>query len=331
MAFGKKKQGGGKQTTIFYATDLHGSTICFKKFINAAVYYTNKGRPIDVVIMGGDVAGKLIVPIIRENGHHKSYLTGMDYDMTTDDELAAFHKSCDTLGVYPCTFEPDEYQAFAGDKARQDALFHEVVLARLREWVEFAEARLEGQPFSCYLNPGNDDFFEVDEILKGSGKLIMPEGRCLRIDDDHEMISSGFANITPFHCPRDLPEERLLEKLEEMAPQVEDMSRCVFNFHVPPYASGIDDAPALDDQLRPQIGPQGVVTEPVGSTSVRAMIEKYQPLLALHGHIHESRGQASIGRTLCLNPGSEYSEGILRGLIVTIQGDKVANHQMTSG
>ena len=209
MAFGKKKQGGGKQTTIFYATDLHGSTICFKKFINAAVYYTNKGRPIDVVIMGGDVAGKLIVPIIRENGHYKSYLTGMDYDMTTDDELAAFHKSCDTLGVYPCTFEPDEYQAFAGDKARQDALFHEVVLARLREWVEFAEARLEGQPFSCYLNPGNDDFFEVDEILKGSGKLIMPEGRCLRIDDDHEMISSGLrqhhAVQLPARPPRGTP------------------------------------------------------------------------------------------------------------------------------
>lgn len=330
MRFGKKK-GGGEGTTIFYATDLHGSTICFKKFINAAVYYASKGRPIDVAIMGGDVAGKLIVPVIRRNGHHKSHLTGMNYDMTTDAELAAFTKSCETLGVYPVTFDPDEYDVFAKDETRQDALFHEVVLARLCEWIEWAEARLEGQPFSCYLSPGNDDFWEVDPILESSARIIVPDGRCVRIDDDHEMISSGYSNITPFDCPRDVSEEELLARLEELAAQVEDMSRAVFNFHVPPYASGIDDAPALDAQLRPQIGTQGVVTEPVGSKSVRAVIEKHQPLLTLHGHIHESRGQATIGRTLCLNPGSEYSEGVLRGLIVTIRGDEVVSHQMTSG
>jgi Icc-related predicted phosphoesterase len=331
MAFGKKKRSGGKQTKIFYATDLHGSTICFKKFINAAVYYTSKGHPIDVVIMGGDVAGKLIVPIIKQDGHFKSHLTGMDWDMTTEAELAAFRKSCETLGVYPHEFEPDEYRAFANDKTRQDALFHEVVFERLREWVEFAEARLEGQPFACYVSPGNDDFWEVDPILKSSERLIVPDGLRVRIDDNHEMISSGLANITPFKCPRDLPEEELLQNLERMAAQVEDMPRCIFNFHVPPFASGIDDAPALDDQLRPSIGAQGVVTEPVGSVAVRQMIEKYQPLLALHGHIHESRGQATIGRTLCLNPGSEYSEGVLRGLIVTIEDDRVVSHQMTSG
>lgn len=330
MVFGKKK-GGGSGTTIFYATDLHGSTTCFKKFINAAVYYTAKGRPIDVAIMGGDVAGKLIVPIVHEDGHFRSHLTGMDYDMTTEAELAAFRKSCDTLGVYPYVFEPGEYQAFASDKARQDALFHEVVLARLREWVEWADERLEGQPFTCYVSPGNDDFWEVDPILASAEHIVVPDGRCLRIDEEHEMISSGLSNVTPFNCPRDLPEDVLLDKLEALAAQVEDMSRCVFNFHVPPYASGIDDAPALDEQLRPQIGPQGVVTEPVGSRSVRSMIERHQPLLTLHGHIHESRGQATIGRTLCLNPGSEYSEGVLRGLIVTIEGDKVVSHQMTSG
>lgn len=330
MVFGKKKE-GGKETTIFYATDLHGSTICFKKFINAAVYYASKGRPIDVVIMGGDVAGKLIVPVLKRNGHLKSYLTGMDYDMTTDEEFAAFKKACETLGVYPHVFEQDEYTAFAEDPERQDALFHEVVFARLREWVEFAETRLEGQPITCYLSPGNDDFWEVDEILATSTKLIVPEGKCLRIDEEHEMVSSGLANLTPFDCPRDLPEEELLARFEQMMAQVEDFEHCVFNLHVPPYASGLDDAPALDKDLKPQIGPQGVVTAPVGSTAVRTVIEKYQPMLALHGHIHEGRGSAKIGRTLCLNPGSEYSEGVLRGAIVTIRGTEVISHQMTSG
>ena len=214
---------------------------------------------------------------------------------------------------------------------RQDALFHEVVFARLREWVEFAETRLEGQPITCYLSPGNDDFWEVDEILATSTKLIVPEGKCLRIDEDHEMVSSGLANLTPFDCPRDLPEEELLARFEQMMAQVEDFEHCVFNLHVPPYASGLDDAPALDKDLKPQIGPQGVVTAPVGSTAVRTVIEKYQPMLALHGHIHEGRGSAKIGRTLCLNPGSEYSEGVLRGAIVTIRGTEVISHQMTSG
>ena len=331
MVFGKKKKDAGKSTTIFYATDLHGSTICFKKFINAAVYYRSKGQPVDVVIMGGDVAGKLIVPIVKQNGHYKAHLTGMDHDMTTEAELAAFNKSCETLGVYGKVFEPDEYHAFGGDQGAQDALFKELVFARLREWVGFAEERLAGQDIVCYMSPGNDDFWEIDDILAGARNIIVPDGKHVMLDEGHEMISSGLANTTPFHCPRDLPEDVLLERLEALATQVQDMSTCIFNFHVPPIRSGIDDAPALDKNMRPQIGPQGLVMAPAGSTAVRTMIEKYQPLLALHGHIHESRGTGKIGRTICLNPGSEYSEGVLRGLLVTISGDTVVSHMMTSG
>lgn len=330
MVFGKKK-GDTKSTTIFYATDLHGSTICFKKFINAAVYYRSKGQPVSVVIMGGDVAGKLIVPIIHQNGHYKSHLTGMNYDMTTQEELTGFKRSCETLGVYPKVFEPDEYAGFGGDQEGQDNLFKQLVFERLHEWVEFAEDRLSGQPITCYMSAGNDDFWEVDEILKAAEKIVVPDGEHVMLDDTHEMISSGLANTTPFDCPRDFPEDVLLERLEALAAQVQDMSTCVFNFHVPPSRSGIDDAPQLDKDRRPQIGPQGVVMAPAGSTAVRSMIERYQPLLALHGHIHESRGSAKVGRTLCLNPGSEYSEGILRGLLVTISREKVVSHMMTSG
>jgi Icc-related predicted phosphoesterase len=331
MVFGKKKGGSGKSTTIFYATDLHGSTICFKKFLNAPAYYQSRGKPVHVLIMGGDVAGKLIVPIIHESDHFKSHLTGMNYDMTADDELAAFRKSCDTLGVYPYVFEPDEYAAFASDKELQDKLFKQLVLERLRGWVELADERLKDQTFTCYMSPGTDDFLEVDDVLGSGDRIVVPNNERVLVDDDHEMISSGFANITPFNCPRDLPEEELMERLEALADQVEDMSRCIFNVHVPPRDSGIDDAPRLDADLRPQIGPQGVVMTAAGSSAVRTVITKYQPLLALHGHIHESKGVAKIGRTLCLNPGSEYSEGILRGLLVTVDGDRVESHMMTSG
>ena len=70
----------------------------------------------------------------------------------------------------------------------------------------------------------------------------------------------------------------------------------------------------------------------VGSSAVRASIEAHQPLLALHGHIHESRGQVRLGRTVSLNPGSEYAEGVLRGVIVTLSRRKgLRGYQLVSG
>jgi Icc-related predicted phosphoesterase len=75
----------------------------------------------------------------------------------------------------------------------------------------------------------------------------------------------------------------------------------------------------------------GEVTGPVGSTAVRAAIEEHQPLLSLHGHIHESGGAVRIGRTLAINAGSEYGEGVLRGVLVTVGGGKVLRYQATTG
>jgi Icc-related predicted phosphoesterase len=68
----------------------------------------------------------------------------------------------------------------------------------------------------------------------------------------------------------------------------------------------------------------------VGSKAVRRAIETYQPILSLHGHIHESRGVATIGRTVCINPGSEYPDGVLRGAIVDFDRDGVKSYVLTS-
>lgn len=330
MVFGKKK-GKHQGTTIFFATDLHGSTTCFKKFLNAPDYYARKGSPVDVLLMGGDVAGKLIVPVLSSGGHLRAHLTGVEYDMTSDEDLAAFNRSCETLGVYPKVFSPEEYEAFAADKSAQDALFKELIIERLQQWVDHADTKLADSSFVCYMSPGNDDFAEVDDVLVSSKRIVVPDGRRVLIDDQHEMISTGLSNLTPFNCPRDVPEEQLLERLEELAAEVDELATCIFNIHVPPLGTGIDEAPKLDAELRPEIGAEGVVMTPVGSTAVRDVITRYQPLLALHGHIHESKGAAQIGRTLCLNPGSEYSEGVLRGILVTVDGDRVVSHMMTSG
>jgi len=162
--------------------------------------------------------------------------------------------------------------------------------------------------------------------------VINPEEKVVPVDDKHEMISTGYTNITPWNCPRDVSEEELAKKIENMTSKVTNMKNCIFNFHCPPYDSSIDSAPKLDKDLKPAVSPGGeMLMIPVGSTAVRAAIEKYQPLLGLHGHIHESRGTAKIGRTLCLNPGSEYGEGILRGALITLEDDKVKSHQLTSG
>ena len=326
--FWKKKPEG---TSTFYATDIHGSSICFKKFINSAKFYASKGQRIDVLIMGGDLTGKLIVPIIKENNKYRSYLFGKERILNTQEELYDFIKTTEVLGAYAYTFEPDEYKEFKENLEIQDTLFKEVMLKRLKEWMDFAEERLKETGVPCYISPGNDDIKEIKSILEDSPVVICPDNKVVQITPDHEMLSLGNANITPFDCPGDLPEKELGHRIDEMADKVNDMENCIFNLHCPPYGTIIDDAPELDDELRPRVGISGVELGAVGCRAVRDSIEHNQPLLGLHGHIHESRGAAYLGPTLCLNPGSEYSEGILRGVFVLIRKGEVVSHVFTSG
>jgi Icc-related predicted phosphoesterase len=326
--FWKKKPAG---TTIFFATDIHGSSVCFKKFINAPKFYATKGQRIDVLIMGGDVTGKLIVPVIRENSSHRSYLFGKERILKTQEELADFTKTTEVLGAYTHIFEPDEYKEFKENPPIQDALFKKLMLQRLNEWMDFAEQRLKDTGVACYVSPGNDDIKEVRELLESTSAVSCPDRKVVQINADHEMISLGNANITPFDCPGDLPEEELARRIEQITAKVGDMENCIFNLHCPPYGTLIDDAPDLDEDLRPQVGISGVEMGAVGCRAVRDSIEHYQPLLGLHGHIHESKGSIKLGRTLCLNPGSEYSEGILRAVFVSMRKGEVISHLFASG
>jgi uncharacterized protein len=319
-------------TTIFFCTDVHASTICFRKFLNAAKHYTSRGRRVDILILGGDITGKMIVPIVQDgNGAYRSYLFGKQLTMSSKAEIQELTRKTEVLGVYPHIFEQDEYQAFKASSEIQDKLFRELALKRLREWMDIATEKLHAGDVFCYVSPGNDDFDECKAIIDACPVITCPDMKAVRINDDHEMVSLGYANLTPFHCPRDVPEEELTARIETMASEVADMSNCVFNLHCPPLNTGLDEAPELDENLRPKMGTTGVNMCPVGSRSVREAIEKHQPLLGLHGHIHESRGAMKLGRTRCINPGSEYSEGILHGALVTIKKGKVLNHMLTSG
>ena len=146
------------------------------------------------------------------------------------------------------------------------------------------------------------------------------------------MLSFGYSNRTPWHTPRELPDDEIQRRVEKKAAAVERPERAVFNFHVPPARTAIDKAPALDGSLKPVVKGGTVQMQSVGSEGVRRVLERYEPMLGLHGHIHESRGAVRLGRTLAINPGSEYGDGVLCGALLEVDGKRgVRHYQLPTG
>jgi len=315
-------------TRIFYTTDLHGSERVFIKFLNAAKIYK-----ANVVIMGGDMTGKMIVPIVKiTESTYTSKLLGAEVVAKDKTELQQLENNIRYNGFYPYYTDPSEMVDLNKDPAKVDTLFNKLMADTLKVWMDIAEERLQELNAKVYMTPGNDDSFAIDSVLNSSSKIVNPEGKVVMVDEHHEMISSGYSNPTPWDSPREASEDELERKVEDMVSKLTDVENSIFNFHCPPYNSGIDIAPRLGNDLKPIVSPgTGVEMIPVGSTTVRKMIEKYQPLMSLHGHIHEARGETKIGRTVCYNPGSEYGEGVLRGIIVNIDERKVKSRLFVSG
>lgn len=313
-------------TRIYFTTDIHGSEPAFIKFLNSAKHYQ-----ADAIVLGGDITGKMLIAIMRTEAGWESHLFGQRRVAETEAELAEMEKAIRTNGYYPYRTTREEVAELEADPDKLDNLFTELMKESVARWVEMAEDRLDGEEVKVFISLGNDDRDDVIPILEGSSVVTYADSKVLRLDEQHEMASVGYANMTPWRCPRDVTEQELARIIDEVVAEVEDVERCVFNFHVPPYDSGLDLAPELDEELRPVLvgGQPNII--PVGSTAVRAAIERWQPLAGLHGHIHESRGTSKIGRTLCINPGSEYSEGLLRGVLLNLQDRKVLSHQLVSG
>jgi len=300
-------------TRLFYATDVHGSSACWRKFVNSADFYD-----ADVLILGGDTTGKAIFPIVDEGDRYSYTRQGDEHAIEDDEELDEFVESLENTGYYPYVMDEAEYEELqTADDAeeRQNEIFLAKMKGRIREWIDFAEDRLDDTP--VYACPGNDDPFEIDEVWDDSDRVDLVEGEVVEIGEGYQMASTGWTHPTPWDTDREEPEDQLRDRLERVVSKVDDYDRAIFNFHEPPYDSQLDEAPELDEDLRPKFGAQS--TEPVGSEAVREVIEEYQPPLSLHGHIHESRGQTTIGRTKAINPGSVYSEGSLQGAIVDLR------------
>ncbi len=314
-------------TRIFFATDIHGSERCFMKFVNAAKAYR-----ADAIVMGGDITGKLLVPVVAEpDGSWVASVFGQDRFARSEAELEELEKAIRQSGSYTLRLTRAEKDALDQRPYEVPELFKRAIDETLGRWMETARERLEPLGIPVYVSAGNDDEPYVDEMLSQAPFVCAPEGKVVQLPGGYEMISCGFANVTPFDSPRELPEEELEGRLDAMAGQLSDASRAIFNIHCPPHDTPLDTAPLLDEDLRPVVRAGSMVMAPAGSTATRRAIERHQPLLGLHGHIHESRGAHRLGRTLCLNPGSEYSEGVLRGAIAELSKAKVKGWQFTVG
>jgi len=312
---------------IFFVTDLHGSERCFSKFLNAGKFYKT-----NTLIMGGDITGKLMIPIVKElDGRFEATYADAKHVAKNDTELQELEKEIRFEGYYPYLTTPSEMDELQNSPQKVEVVFKKLMLDNVQRWVNLIEQHLRGSGISVYVTGGNDDLREISPILQSSDFVIDPEEKVVYLDSKHPMLSTGWSNPTPWKTPRECSEEELTGKIEEMTSQIKDFKNCVFNTHVPPIDSGLDTAPKLDANLKPVVEGGEMAVAPAGSTAIRAAIEKYQPLLGLHGHIHESKGFVNIGRTLCINPGSEYSEGILRGVIVELGDGKIKNYLLTQG
>jgi len=315
------------KTRLFFVTDVHGSDRCFRKFVNAGKFYN-----ANILVLGGDITGKMIVPIVKQpDGTHKAEFGGTAFEIKTQEQLAEVMKNIKDSGFYPFMAEPKDVEELSAKPELVPPLFKKLMKESITGWMKLAEERLKGTGIKCYVSPGNDDYFEIDEALDSATYVINPEEKMVDIDGEHEMITLGWANHTPWNSPRECDEDVLHQKIEKMTVQVKDMKKALFNLHVPPINTIIDQAPKLDATLKPVISGGSIVMTSAGSTAVRASIEKYQPLAGIHGHIHESRGMVKIGQTQCFNPGSEYNSGILKGLLCDIDKDKVKSYMLTSG
>lgn len=311
-------------TTIFFATDVHGSEICWKKFINAGKFYN-----ADVLVLGGDMTGKALVPFIKDaQGMYK--VNFLEEDMLLDEEgKTRMIKNISDRGYYPIEITDDRYDELNADSDKVEKLFVDEVMKMAERWVAFADEKLAGTGIKCFVCPGNDDMFELDDVLASSKSITMAEGQILDLDGYYNMLSCGWSNPTPWDTHRECSEEELAERIEAMASKVTDINRCVFNLHAPPYGSGLDEAPELDENLRPKYAGRSLI--PVGSTAVRDAIMKYQPPLALTGHIHEGRGIKRMKKTFVVNPGSSYEQSTLLGTIIEMDKSGVKKYVLTSG
>lgn len=314
-----------KLTKLFFATDIHGSEKCWLKLVNSGAFYE-----VETIILGGDLTGKGIQALLEETpGVWKTNFLGEEIEVNDEAALVKVESKVRNAGFYPHRFTAEEFNQFSASEQVQESVFRLEMNKVIQGWLEIAEKKLAGTGRRILVTAGNDDPLYINELFGQSSVVTMVERQVIQLDENHEMINEGYSNPTPWHTHREMDEDSLFAVIKQQVEQLKDVPNAIFNLHVPPYNTKLDEAPLLDEQLRPVDGGRTYV--PVGSTAVRKAIETYQPLLGLHGHVHEAKGSTNIGRTLCINPGSNYIEGALAGYLISLDKKSVRAYQPIQG
>lgn len=326
--FRKTRSKSSEATTLFFASDLHGSEVCWRKFVAAASFYR-----ADLLVLGGDFTGKLVIPIVEsDSGKHSASFMGKQHHLNVE-ELPDFERRVADSGFYPVVVDRDRFEELQSDPDQVKTLFQDLMTKRLIDWIAYAHQKLAGSGVRILTAPANDDPYFIDDVISehGGETLSGVEGELVEIAPGHEMISTGYTNRTPWDTPREFDEADIAAHIDTMADKVSNPAAAVFNLHPPPHGTKLDLAPKLTPDLEVVTSAGATVMDNVGSTAVRDALERHQPLLSLHGHIHEAAGQERLGRTLAINPGSEYGEGILKGALVRVGEGRILSYQATSG
>lgn len=323
----RKRSEAVRPIRILYGSDFHGSEAVFRKFLSAASQYK-----VDVLIVGGDVTGKAMVPVVHQgNGVYVGYLFGRKEEASTMQELEKLKRTISNVGFYPVVLEKDEAAELESSTDLLSKRFEIEMCQRVREWMTLAEEKLAPVDLHLYFMPGNDDLYSIDPIIDEFPHIHNPDLKSYEIVGGYMVVGNSNANMTPWACARDIEEDELEKRLQIVESLIHTPERTICVLHVPPIESGLDTCPELDQNLKIVTMGGQVVFKSAGSVAVRRFIERVQPLLSLHGHIHESPGHVRIGRTLAINAGSEYAEGILKAAIINLEGDRVKGHILISG
>jgi Icc-related predicted phosphoesterase len=309
---------------MLFATDLHGSESAFRKFVAA-----RKQVGAKVMLLGGDLTGKILVPVVEEAGVYSADYMGRRLTADDDASLDELERTLRFAGQYPVRMTAEDVAWLQEHPAELDARFVAAMKESLQRWFDFAAERLEPEGVRMLAILGNDDPLEIDDVLREHPYVECVDDAPVTIEGDIEVVGFSGSNATPWDSPREFSEEEIRERLERAVAQLSDPARSIWNVHVPPHDTGLDTAAEVSDDLRVVYrgGQPNMIA--VGSTAVRELIARYQPMLAVHGHVHESRAIGKVGSAVVVNPGSEYTEGVLRAAVITVDRDRV-NAQLMS-
>ncbi|TQR08727.1 metallophosphoesterase [Psychrobacillus soli] len=312
-----------RKLKVFYAGDLHGGETAFRKFTNAGAFYK-----ADLVIFGGDFTGKMVVPIVEKSGVYTCTYYGSTVKVKKAKDLPDLERNLRNAGFYPLIISEGELNKLNEEDAER--IIKEMQMEVLEQWIKLADERFKAVGIPCVIIPGSVDDYYLDEILNSGNYVQNGDGKIINVNGI-EILSIGGSKPSVFKYPREFSEEEFAEKINKLAAQVKDMKKCIFNIHIPPFDTDLDLGTLYDDDLKPVLDGDSLATAPAGSKAVREAIEKYQPLLSLHGHVHESRGITTLGKTICINAGTDYDQGLLRGALIDISVDGNVSYTLTAG